>query len=73
MLFPRLGLATLTAAITKAGEVRFQGIGGLKSMAASGDKDAAAAKSPADAERLRGLSTIMKQGGTAGVVGSTTG
>jgi len=36
----------------------------LKSMAASVDKDAAAAKSPADAERLRGLSTIMKQGGT---------
>jgi hypothetical protein len=36
----------------------------LKTMAASLDKDAAAAKTPADASRLKALAEIMKQGGT---------
>jgi hypothetical protein len=37
----------------------------LKTMAASLDKDAAAAKSPADAERMRALADILKQSGTS--------
>jgi len=36
----------------------------LKTMAVSLDKDAAAAKTPADASRLKALAEIMKQGGT---------
>ncbi|HXB66874.1 MAG TPA: hypothetical protein VNY05_01420 [Candidatus Acidoferrales bacterium] len=37
----------------------------LKTLAASLDKDAATAKSPADAERMRALSGIMNQGGAS--------
>lgn len=37
----------------------------LKTIAASLDKDAATAKSPADAERMRALAEIMKQSGTS--------
>jgi hypothetical protein len=33
-------------------------------MAAALDKDAGAAKTPADAERLRALAAIMKQSGS---------
>jgi len=36
----------------------------LKTMAASLEKDAGSAKSPADAERMRALAGIMKQSGT---------
>ena len=35
----------------------------LKTMAASLDKDAAAAKTPADAQRMHSLADILKQGG----------
>jgi hypothetical protein len=34
-------------------------------MAASLDKDASAAKTPADAERMRALADIMKQSGAS--------
>ena len=37
----------------------------LKTMAASLDKDANSAKSPADAERMHALAGIMKQSGTS--------
>ena len=37
----------------------------LKTMAASLEKDAATAKTPADAERMRALAAIIKQSGTA--------
>ena len=37
----------------------------LQAMAANLDKDADAAKSPADANRMRALASIMKQSGTA--------
>ena len=37
----------------------------LKAMAVSLDKDAARAKTTADAERMRALATIMKQSGTS--------
>jgi hypothetical protein len=36
----------------------------LRSLGASLDKDASAAKTPADANRMRALASIMKQGGT---------
>jgi hypothetical protein len=36
----------------------------LKTLAASLEKDAAVAKTPADAERMRALASIMKQNGT---------
>jgi hypothetical protein len=37
----------------------------LKTMAASLGKEAAAAKAPADASRMRALAEIMKQGGSS--------
>src|ERR1700693_1325252 len=37
----------------------------LRDMAVSLDKDAAKAKTPADAERLRALAAIIKQSGTS--------
>jgi hypothetical protein len=37
----------------------------LKTMAASLEKDAGKAKTPADADRMRALAAIIKQGGTA--------
>lgn len=40
-----------------------KGIAQLKAMAASLDKDAAAAQTPADAKRMRALAEILKQGG----------
>jgi hypothetical protein len=38
----------------------------LKSLAAKLDADVSKAKTPADADRMRALSAIMKQGGTSG-------
>lgn len=40
-----------------------KGIAQLKAMAASLDKDATAAQTPADAKRMRALAEILKQGG----------
>jgi hypothetical protein len=37
----------------------------LKAMAASLEKDAAAAKTPADAERMRAVASILKERGTS--------
>jgi hypothetical protein len=58
-------IAALNAAIDKAEASHYQGkeVAQLKTMAASLDKDAAAAKTPADAERMRAVSDIMKQSG----------
>jgi hypothetical protein len=56
-------ITALNAAIDKA-ESRKE-VGQLKSMAASLDKDASAAKTPADAERMRALADIMKQSGAS--------
>jgi hypothetical protein len=60
-------IAALNAAIAKAEESHSQPkeVAQLKTMAASLDKDANSAKTPADAERMRALAGIMKQGGTS--------
>jgi hypothetical protein len=60
-------VVALNAAIAKV-EVphsKSKDVAQLRVMAASLDKDAGAAKTPADANRLRSLSEIMKQGGTS--------
>ena len=60
-------IAALNAAIAEVDASRSDGKGAsdLKTMAASLDKDAAAAKTPADAERMRALAAIMKERGTS--------
>jgi hypothetical protein len=55
-------VAALNAAIAKA-EASPSKAKELHSMAASLDKDASTAKTPADANRMRALAAIMKQGG----------
>jgi hypothetical protein len=59
-------IAALNAAIDKAEASHYdrKEVAQLKTMAASLDKEAAAAKTPADAERMRLLAGIMKQGGS---------
>jgi hypothetical protein len=60
-------ISALNAAIAEVDASRSEGKGvaDLKAMAASLDKDAAAAKTPADAERMRALAAIIKERGTA--------
>ena len=59
-------IAALNAAIAKVEASRSdrKAVAQLKTMAAGLDKDAGAAKTPADAERMRALAAIMKQSGT---------
>jgi hypothetical protein len=58
-------IAALNAAIAKAEEShQSKDLAQLTSMAASLDKDARGAKNPADAERMRALSAILKQNGS---------
>jgi len=57
-------IAALNAAIAKA-EANPKGAGQLKALAVSVDKDAATAKTPTDAERIRALAAILRQKGTA--------
>jgi hypothetical protein len=57
-------IATLKAAIDKASTDK-SAAGKLKSMAPAVEKEAAAAKTPADARRLKGLAEIMTKGGDA--------
>jgi hypothetical protein len=57
---PAKKIAALNAAIAKA-ESSPSDIGQLKSMAPGLEKDAASAKSPADAERLRALAAIIRE------------
>ena len=56
-------ITTLNAAMDKAEALHYQAkeVAQLKTLAASLDKDAAAAKTPADAERMRAVAEIMKQ------------
>jgi hypothetical protein len=59
-------IAALNAALANAeASHSSKDVAALKSAGASLDKDAAAAKTPADAARMRALAEIMKQGGTA--------
>jgi hypothetical protein len=59
-------LAALNQSIAKAeASPSKKDVAQLHAMAASLDKDADAAKSPADAYRMRALASIMKQSGTA--------
>ena len=60
-------LAALNQAIAKAEapHAKPKDVAQLRAMAASLDKDASAAKSPADAYRLHALAGIMKQNGTS--------
>jgi hypothetical protein len=59
-------LAALNQSIAKAeGSPSKKDVAQLHAIAASLDKDADAAKSPADAYRMRALASIMKQSGTA--------
>jgi hypothetical protein len=60
-------VAALNAAIAKveASHADHKGISQLKSMAGRLDKDAATAKTPADAERMRALAAIMRQKSTS--------
>jgi hypothetical protein len=59
-------IAALNAAIARveASHSDRKGVAQLKAMAVSLDKDAGAAKTPADAERMRALAAIIKQSGT---------
>jgi hypothetical protein len=59
-------ITTLNATIAKVEASRSdrKSAAQLKTMAAALDKDAGAAKTPADAERLRALAAIMKQSGS---------
>jgi hypothetical protein len=57
-------LAALNAAIAKA-EANPKDAAKLRGMASGLDKDAGSAKTAADANRLRALAVIMKQGGTS--------
>ena len=58
-------IAALNAAIAKveASPSDRKEVSQLKSMAGSLDKEAATAKTPADADRLRALASIIKQTG----------
>jgi hypothetical protein len=60
-------LAALKAAIdgAEASHSQPKEAAQLKAQAASLDKDASGAKTPADAERMRALAEIMKQSGTS--------
>jgi hypothetical protein len=60
-------IAALNAAIAKvdASHDDRKGVSQLKSMGVKLDKEAAAAKTPADAERMRALAAIIKQSGTS--------
>jgi hypothetical protein len=60
-------IAALNAAIAKVEASPSNGkeVAQLKAMAVSLDNDAAAAKTPADAERMRALAAIIKQSGTS--------
>lgn len=60
-------ISALNAAIAKveASPSDRKEVAQLKEMAATLDKGAAAAKTPADAERMRALAAIMKQAGTS--------
>jgi len=62
-------IAALNAAIAavEASRSDRKGVAQLKTMGASLDKDAASAKTPADAERMRSLAAIIKQSGTSGL------
>jgi hypothetical protein len=64
---PAQKIAAMNAAIDKAEASHSQAkeVANLKAMAASLDKDANSAKTPADADRMRALAGIMKQGGTS--------
>jgi hypothetical protein len=61
---PAARVAALRAAIEKASTDK-AAAGKLKSMAPAVEKEAAAAKTPADMKRLKGLAEIMKKGGDA--------
>lgn len=58
-------IAALTAAMSKveASRADHKAVSRLKGMAATLDKEAVNAKLPADAERMRALADILKQGG----------
>ena len=60
-------ITALNAALDKAESSHYEKkeVAQLKTMAASLDKDSTAAKTPADAERMRMLSGIMKQSGNS--------
>ena len=60
-------IAALNAAIAEVEASRSEGKGAadLKAMAVILDKDAGAAKTPADAERMRALAAIIKERGTS--------
>jgi hypothetical protein len=60
-------IAALNAAIAKvdASHDDRKGVAQLKSMGVKLNKEAAAAKTPADAERMRALAAIIKQSGTS--------
>jgi hypothetical protein len=60
-------IAALNALIAKvdASHDDRKGVAQLKSMGVKLDKEAAAAKTPADAERMRALAAIIKQSGTS--------
>ncbi len=60
-------IAALNSAMDKAEASHYERkeVAQLKTMAATLDKDANAAKTPADAERMRALAGIMKQSGTS--------
>jgi hypothetical protein len=62
-------IAALNSAIAavEASRSNSKGVAQLKAMGASLDKDAASAKTPADAERMRALAAIIKQSGTSGL------
>ena len=63
---PAEKMTALNAAIAKAEASHFKpkDVAQLKVMAASIDKDAETAKTPADADRMHSLAGIMKQSGT---------
>jgi hypothetical protein len=60
-------ITALNAAIDKAEASHYdrKEVAQLKTMAASLDKDAGSAKTPADADRMRALAEIMKQSGSS--------
>jgi hypothetical protein len=62
---PRITALREAIARVEAARSDRKGLAQLKSMAATLDKNAGAAKTPADAERMRALAAILKQSGTA--------
>jgi len=60
-------ITALNAAMDKAESSHYQAkeVAQLKTLAASLEKDAGAAKTPADAERMRAVAEIMKQSGSS--------